>query len=143
MSGERKIVEGDPQYRMYAVFSKESVNKMVNESGEFEPGKLVTQSGHCYLHAFWDAEERFPDRAAIYKKSPHAYKISLIVKDNETLLKVAEAFRQTTGVTEVVDAGFTVYAGPTLTSVCFGPISKEEADEVFKAAKIKHRLWRV
>ena len=39
--------------KMYAIFCRETLRQM-----KFE-GKLAAQAGHAYLHAWWNAEDRF------------------------------------------------------------------------------------
>lgn len=43
-------------YKMYCIFAKESLDKIKGVRG-----KLATQAGHAYLHAYWDAMERSHD----------------------------------------------------------------------------------
>lgn len=84
----------------------------------------MAQAGHAFLHAFWDAQERYPEQAKEYKNGDHAKKITLVVNTDEEMLNLYEKYRLICGATKVVDAGFTVFDQPTLTCVGIGPISK-------------------
>lgn len=115
---------------MYAVFSPAAVKAMKGNRG-----KLAAQAGHAYLHAWWDAHTRHPELAAAYRKGPRAFKIALMPKDEDGtdeawFDRLLEAYRDKTGVTKVIDAGFTVFEGPTLTCIGIGPISAEDREEV-------------
>lgn len=105
--------------KMYCVFSKPSLTLMKGIRG-----KLATQAGHAYLHAYWDALERFPEDAKKYQQSKHPYKITCVVDTDLELEKLA-SLSQYVGFTKVVDAGFTVFNQPTLTCVGIGPINDD------------------
>lgn len=115
------------EYRLYAVVSREALNLMRSEKGDPEVGKFGTQCGHAYVHAWWDADVRFPESARAYRDSSHAYKITCVVDTTEELEAIYEEYRHTHGATFVKDAGFTVFEKPTVTCVGIGPITKEEA----------------
>lgn len=107
--------------KMYCLMAMESVEKMNGIRG-----KMITQGGHAYLHAFWDAEKRFPDAAQAYRDTSHAYKITLIVPTVEDLIAFQEKYRDVCGVSLVKDAGFTVFAEPTVTCLGIGPIFESQ-----------------
>lgn len=126
-------------YKLYCVFSKESIAAMKGNRG-----KMAAQAGHAYLHSFWDAEVRFPEDAAAYR-SPEigneqhpqkAYKICLIAETNEDLLNLVKYQQDRCGVTTVIDAGLTVFGEPTLTCVGIGPVSEENQTEKLKSLKV-------
>lgn len=129
------------KHKMYCIFAKESVQKMNGIRG-----KMCTQAGHAYLHAFWDAERRFPSYygglggdyisdADHYKKSDHAYKITLIVDTVDELKALQEAYKNVCGTALVTDAGFTVFNEPTTTCLGIGPIREDNIGEDLKALK--------
>jgi hypothetical protein len=41
-------------------------------------GRMIVQAGHAYVHALWDAQDRFPEAVAVYRSQP-AFKICLAV----------------------------------------------------------------
>lgn len=117
--------------KMYAIFARETLKQM-----QFE-GKLAAQSGHCFLHAWWDAENRFwrakyPEETSDYEKVMIAYrngndarKITLVVDTVEELEDLYEQFRPFMGATLVEDCGYTVFDQPTITGVGLGPIQSD------------------
>lgn len=116
--------------KMYCIFAMESVKKMGGIRG-----KLGTQSGHAYLHAFWDAMDRHPDMAQSYRDTTHAYKITLVVETVEELESLREAYADKTGVSLVKDAGFTVFTEPTVTCLGIGPLPDTMKGDDLKAIK--------
>ncbi|USN15430.1 peptidyl-tRNA hydrolase [Brevundimonas phage vB_BpoS-Kikimora] len=114
--------ERDPDpLRLYCIMSMEAVKKMNGSRG-----KLGTQAGHAYLHAFWNAAKDFPEEAAAYYDSPAAYKITLRVETDEELLAIYAAHEDVCGRTKVEDAGYTVFDGKTLTCIGLGPIRRSQ-----------------
>lgn len=113
--------------RMYAVFSPTAIKKMNGSRG-----KLAAQAGHAYLHAWWDAPR---SRAAAYRSSVRAYKIALIAETDEQLQQLINEHSELTGTTYVIDAGLTVFDGPTATCVGIGPISQAERSELLARLK--------
>lgn len=109
--------------RLYCIVSK-PVFALIRKKGA--EGKGHAQSGHAWLHAFWDAERHFPESAAAYKDSPHAYKITLKVADESELRAIYEAHDGVCGRTLVKDAGFTVFDQPTVTCVGLGPVRRSQ-----------------
>lgn len=134
------------KYKMYAIFAKESVQKMNGIRG-----KMCTQAGHAYLHAFWDANyaanvepftteevliaNRKVEQAQAYYNSDHAYKITLIVDTVDELKALQEAYKNVCGTALVTDAGFTVFNEPTTTCLGIGPIREDKIGEDLKALK--------
>jgi peptidyl-tRNA hydrolase len=121
---------------MYCIFAKESVQKMNGNRG-----KLAAQAGHAYLHAYWDAEDKWqpfePDAAGhLYRTSERAYKICLIVDTVQELEQLHEAYKALCGVSLVKDAGITVFNEPTITCLGLGPISEENIGEDIKKLKV-------
>lgn len=117
--------------RMYCIFSKESIKKMGGNRG-----KLASMAGHAYLHAFWDSEKRFPNTEDYwgtiyadyykYRYSSNAKKITLVVETDAELEAIYEKYVGSIGTTKVVDAGLTVFDGPTLACIGLGPCQKLE-----------------
>ncbi len=120
--------------KMYAIFCRETLRQM-----KFE-GKLAAQAGHAYLHAWWDAEDRFgaveggevyyfPEgyRSIMqaYRYSDDARKIALVVDTVEELKELYETFRPHMGATLVDDCGYTVFDVTTTTAVGLGPIPSD------------------
>lgn len=127
--------------RMYCVFSKEALKKMVDEDGNFELGKFATQSGHGYSHSFWDAQRRFPELAQQFQDGKHARKITCVVDTDDELKDIYGIVREhDTGSTIVTDSGFTVFSEPTLTCVGFGPITSDDATELVGRLKLLRRI---
>jgi peptidyl-tRNA hydrolase len=145
------------KYKMYCIFAKESVAKMNGIRG-----KMCTQAGHAYLHAFWDGvqayegpwwdEENIKDedrqkinayritaqkreQAIAYQNSDHAYKITLIVDTVDELKALQEKYKDICGTSLVTDAGFTVFNEPTTTCLGLGPISEDNIGDDLKALK--------
>lgn len=119
------------EWRMVSVFSPVALAAMKGNRG-----KLAAQAGHAYLHTFWDAEKRFPERAMAYRQTSHAIKIALLAPSDEWLQERARAWRETFPLTEIVDAGFTCFNGPTLTCLGLGPLRKEEYPVDLQALKL-------
>ena len=116
------------KYKMYAIFAKESVDKMNGIRG-----KMCTQAGHAYLHAYWDSlnpEKCFIDQVRAYMTSDRAYKITLIVDTVDELKAI-----HICGTHLVTDAGFTVFKEPTTTCLGLGPISEDKIGDDLKALK--------
>lgn len=117
--------------KMYCIVAKESLDKMGGIRG-----KLATQAGHAYLHAYWDAAKRFPEDAQVYQDSNMAFKITLVVPTTEELDKLHEHYKDICGVSMVVDAGRTVFKNedgsprPTQTCLGIGPLRNSKKDDV-------------
>ena len=130
--------------KMYCIFAKESVAKMKGNRG-----KMSTQAGHAYLHAYWDSENKFTFRtnetewsnsyrygpAIDYRNSDHAYKITLIVDTVDELKALQEKYKSICGTSLVTDAGFTVFNEPTTTCLGLGPIREEDIGDDLKSLK--------
>lgn len=115
----------DNHYQMYLIVSKEALKKMNGIRG-----KMFTQAGHGYLHAFWDAEKRFPEAAEIYKNSGFAKKITAVVETDSELTDLYEKFKDKCGISLVVDRGLTVFNEPTQTFLGIGPLRQSEVGEL-------------
>jgi peptidyl-tRNA hydrolase len=128
------------KYKMYAIFAKESIDKMGGNRG-----KMCTQAGHAYTHAFWDAKFGSGDiliaalkehQADSYMNSDRAYKITLVVDTVEELKALQEKYKDICGTSLVTDAGFTVFTEPTTTCLGLGPISEENIGDDIKNLKV-------
>lgn len=121
--------------KLYCIFSEESVSKMNGIRG-----KMCSQAGHAYLHAYWNAvqsdDESIRQQAYDYQDSDHAYKITLITKTDQELFNLIESYKGVCGVTVVEDAGFTVFKGKTLTCVGIGPIREDLVKDDLKTLKL-------
>lgn len=121
------------KYKMYCIFARESVDKMNGIRG-----KMCTQAGHAYLHAYWDSlnpEKCFIDQVRAYMTSDRAYKITLIVDTVDELKAIQEKYKNICGTHLVTDAGFTVFKEPTTTCLGLGPISEDKIGDDLKALK--------
>jgi peptidyl-tRNA hydrolase len=119
--------------KMFAIFARETLVQMKYE------GKLAAQAGHAFLHAWWDAEERWEysdgsivlsassyiDVMRAYKHSDDARKITLVVDTVAELRDIYDRFRPYMGATLVEDCGYTVFEEPTITCVGLGPIPSD------------------
>ena len=133
------------KHKMYCIFAKENILKMNGVRG-----KMCTQAGHAYLHAFWDATilnarhtaiakpevfAKKQEQAIAYANSDHAYKITLIVDTVDELKALQEAYLTVCGTALVTDAGFTVFTEPTTTCLGIGPIREDNIGDDLKALK--------
>lgn len=123
-------METTDDYRLYAVIANEALKKTNGIRG-----KMHTQTGHAFLHAFWDAENRFPEDAKKYKYSGLAKKITLIVESVDELHVLAKAYHDRCGVSLVEDRGLTVFKEPTITCLGIGPIAFKNVDTDLKSLK--------
>ncbi len=128
------------KYKLYCIFAKESIEKMGGNRG-----KMCTQAGHAYLHAYWDAAtnvgsiKEYPqkmEQALAYASSDHAYKITLIVDTVEELKALQEKYKDVCGTSLVTDAGYTVFNGPTTTCLGLGPIAEDNIGDDIKNLKV-------
>lgn len=117
------------ELKMYCVVSREALKAMNGNRG-----KLGSQTGHAYLHAFWNAANRTPELADQYKNSQAAVKVTLVVDTTEELLAIAELYSDY-GLTIVEDAGRTVFSEPTVTCIGIGPIDPADREEKLKSLK--------
>lgn len=121
--------------KMYCILAMASVAAMGGSRG-----KLGSQAGHAYLHAFWDSEERFPEMAAAYRSGP-AVKITMSVSTVEDLRILETAYRDVCGLSLVTDAGRTVFKDergnpvPTITCLGLGPLPESLKGDDLKALK--------
>lgn len=118
-------------YKMYAVMSLEAVKKMNGIRG-----KMITQGGHAYVHAGWDAAKRFPDAMEGYQNSDHPFKITVSVDTDAELTDLMDAYKDICGVSLVRDAGFTVFNEPTVTCLGIGPIHVDDIGDDLKNLKL-------
>ena len=120
-------------YVMYCIVSREALKKMNGNRG-----KMVAQAGHAYLHAYMDAYTRFTYDAVNYLCGQKgATKVALVVDTDQELRDLRETYKDTCGVSLVVDAGKTCFDGqPTITCLGLGPIDREVVGEDLKALKV-------
>lgn len=107
--------------KLYCIYSKQSLDRMQGILG-----KITSQAGHAFLHAYWDARERFPEDAEAYKNAKHAKKITLVVDTDQEAWDVYEQMKPLCGVTKVIDCGFTVFKEPTFTCIGIGPLCEDD-----------------
>lgn len=124
------------KHKMYCIFAIESVKKMNGIRG-----KMCTQAGHAYVHAYWDAmnDEGYHKKKKIqaisYETSERAYKITLVVDTVDELKALQEKYKDVCGTSLVTDAGFTVFDEPTTTCLGLGPISEDNIGDDIKSLK--------
>lgn len=122
--------------KLYCIMAKDSMDKIKGVRG-----KMITQGGHGFLHAVWDAEKRFPEAAQAYRDSDRAYKITLVVPTTDDLLILMERYRDICGVSLVTDAGLTVFKDengepcPVTTCLGIGPIFENDIGDDLKALR--------
>lgn len=117
--------------KMYCIISKESAARFNGIRG-----KLMAQAGHAFLHAYWDAQERFKVDAKSYLNSGAAVKITCSVDTDDQMISLYEKYKKVCGATKVIDAGRTVFKEPTLTCVGIGPIAEADIDEDLRNLKL-------
>lgn len=121
-----------PDLKMFAIVHEKAIKGMGGNRG-----KMTSQTGHAFLHAFWDAEKSNPELAEAYKNSGAAKKITLICDDEALMRQLVEDYRGKTGVTVVEDAGLTVFKGQrTFTCIGIGPLDANHQDERLNSMKI-------
>jgi peptidyl-tRNA hydrolase len=134
--------------KMYAIFCRETLALF-----EGNEGKLASQSGHAYLHAYWDAEDRFgPKYGSIpsptYLATMHAYrnnndarKIALVVDYVADLQYIHDTIMSQCGVSLVEDCGYTIFKEPTITCLGIGPLDDDaKPDMLKKIPLLRHAL---
>ena len=67
-------------------------------------GRMVVQAGHAFVHALWDAQDRFPEAVAGYRAQA-AFKIALATDSGEVLHALYEKYRLICGATLVQESG--------------------------------------
>lgn len=118
------------ELRLYAIVNKEAL-----AAAKGNRGKMHAQAGHAFLHAWWDAERRFPEAARRYREEQAATKVVLAAENEAELRRMYEDVYPLCGCTLVLDAARTVFPEPTVTFLGIGPISQEQAPEWLKALK--------
>lgn len=128
--------------KMYCIFSAEAIKLMKGNRG-----KMAAQAGHAYLHSWWDADRRFSSYEGglggdfiaypkAYKCSDRAYKICLVVDNEEKLKELHDNYRPKCGVALIEDAGFTVFERPTVTCLGLGPVHVDDLEDDIKSLKV-------
>lgn len=108
-------------YKMYCVTSRE-VLKLASGNR----GKMMSQSGHAFLHCWFKAMWRFPIAAWRYKWSGRATKVTLVVDTIAEVEALYEAYKGRVGTSLVRDAAKTVFDKPTVTCLGIGPIKPSQ-----------------
>lgn len=130
--------------KMYCIFSKEAI-KLMNGNR----GKLSSMAGHAFLHSWWDANDKCWESQnrhhknatwpAAYKNSMLAKKVTVFVDTTEELLALYEKVKDENphiGVSLVVDAGRTVFDGPTTVCFGYGPVPDEAVHPAIAELKV-------
>ena len=114
----------DP-YKIYCVVSREAIALMNGNRG-----KMISQGGHAFLHAFEDSINRFKRATREYLESGKAYKITLYVETTQELFELKKKYEDICGVALITDAAHTVFKEPTTTCIGIGPIRESQRDPV-------------
>jgi peptidyl-tRNA hydrolase len=130
---DKTAVRDPGAWKMYCIVPQEIVD-LAEAAGNVR-GKLMAQSGHAFLHAWWDADRFFPENAKAYRDSERAYKITLVAPYGYDLFKLGIKYGSFTGSSLVEDSGFTVFDGPTVTCLGIGPINVDDIGPDLKALK--------
>ncbi len=117
--------------KMYCVVSREALAKMNGNRG-----KLGAQTGHAFLHAWWNSMNNgYEDVALAYKNTQRAYKIVLACDTDAELLEFERLYEDVCGTAIIQDAGFTVFTEPTFTCIGIGPIDPDLREEKLAALR--------
>jgi peptidyl-tRNA hydrolase len=101
--------------KQYCIFPKDIVQQV-------PVGKLCGQAGHAFVGSLLDTQIRFPLFASQYLETKEQFKIVLVTKNTNSLLKLQEAYKDICGTHLVTDLGFTVFEEPTITCLGLGPL---------------------
>ena len=115
--------------KLYCVFSRQAISAMNGNRG-----KLASMAGHAFLHTIWNADEFYPESVQLYRDQGRAYKITLIAEDDQ-LDQLNEIYASRCGTSMVVDAGLTVFKGPTRVCLGIGPIDPDSREDILKNLK--------
>lgn len=124
---------------MYCIFAADSLKKMNGIRG-----KMASQAGHAFLHAWWNGIDAEPEETPFskwkmahdYYYSEHARKITCVVPAVEDLYTLYKNYEDVCGVTLVEDCGFTVFDEPVVTCVGIGPLKDELIDIDLRGLKL-------
>ena len=125
----------NPPYRLYTILAADAVKAMKGNRG-----RMVTQGGHGYLHAFWDAEARFPDDAGAYKAQKSAFKVTLVAETGDQLRDLMERYRPICGVALTEETGSRMDGTVNeevraVTDIGIGPIREDLIGDDLKTLK--------
>jgi peptidyl-tRNA hydrolase len=124
------------EYKLYAIVPRAAMELM-----EPHPGKLASQTGHAFMDAYWDSEDRFKSAAAAYRAKGSSHpKITLLVESESELYQLHNTYSTVCGVSIVVDEGRTVFEGPTLTALGLGPIHPDLLQDDMGALELLKKL---
>lgn len=102
------------------------------------PGKIASQAGHAYLHAFLAAQDLWPAQAASYVADPPGTKVCLH-GPLRALLQAEEAAKAA-GIPcfLVVDSGCPDFfdGEPTVTALGLGPATKDQIQHITRRFNI-------
>jgi hypothetical protein len=90
----------EPIYKLYAIVLSSAIKGMNGNRG-----RMGLQMAHGYVHALWDAMDRFPEAHDAFRAQPSAFKIALTTDDPEVLRTLAEKYRPICGVSLVEERG--------------------------------------
>jgi hypothetical protein len=89
----------EPIYRLYHIVYKPALKSLQGNRG-----RMIGQGGHGFVHAVFDAMERFPDDLAAYRRGV-AYKITLETDDEAILHALRARYKPICGVSLVEENG--------------------------------------
>ena len=92
------------------------------------PGKIASQAGHAYLHAFMAAQSLWPAQAASYISDPPGTKVCLRGRLQAILAAAEQAKADGIPHFLVVDSGCPDFfdGQPTVTALGLGPATKDQ-----------------
>lgn len=96
------------------------------------PGKIASQAGHGYLHAFLAAQDLWPAQAACYVADPPGTKVTLSGKLQAILAAQEQAQKDGIPHFLVVDSGCPDFfdGEPTVTALGLGPATKNQIQHI-------------
>ena len=97
-------------------------------------GKLVSQAGHAFTEAIFDAQERFPLIVKAYRDSGNVAKVCLVAPE-AVLHHLSRLYGPKCGVALIKDAGKTVFPRPMITALGIGPIDVTTREEILAGLK--------
>ena len=123
-----------PVYRLYSILAADAVKVMNGVRGS-----MVTQGGHGFVHALWDAMDRFPDDVRSYRAGT-AFKTTLVAPDEAYLRMLRERYQPICGVSLVEESGSRADGSTTkgvkgVTCLGIGPIRLDLAGDDLRSLK--------
>lgn len=122
-------------FKLYSILLLPAVKAMNGNRG-----RMAVQAGHGWLHAYWDAEKRFPEAVAAYR-SQTAFKVCLVTDSEEAIQAMFFLYSQICGASLVKESG-SKSDGTTdeaaafgLTCLGLGPLHADHVRDDLRALK--------